>query len=237
MANLYGTNVWEGNGNIDWARVKRSSNGDFTLIRAGYDSTNGTDAGFVDQEFANYSAGATNAGLLVGYWWFCYAYTEQMAEDAAHFAANAIRNNGVPNTYPVYYDVEDATFDRWRQHGVTPTVLLVHRVIKKWCDTMEAEGFNCGLYFNANTYTTWNLDVLLAANPTWSRWIAQWSSVPPSWETWDFWQYMGGNYGHVMIDGIPTEVDVDMMYDGYTPPSPPSWTRKMPVWMYLKFPF
>lgn len=233
MADLYGTNVWEGNGSINWSRVAASSNGDFTMIRAGYDSKV-SNSGVTDAEFLNYTAGAAAAGIPFGLWWFCYARNAAMATGAANYAADLILNNNINPTYPVYYDFEGATIDSWNYYGVTPTTALVHEVLTAWCNTIESRGLTPGIYFNWGTYSSWDFQTLFANHPTWSHWIAQWGNRP-TWETWEVWQYMGGNYGHVRVDGIPTEVDVDIIDDGYVPPTPPGpYPRpnisSMPIW-------
>ena len=239
MATKYGFNVYAGQGAIDWNQVVANGGKDFALIRAGFDD--GT-VGWVDSRWIYNASECNRLNFPIGAWWFCYAYTRQAAYANGVAAARAVLDNNITLTYPLYYDLEDATFDEWRNHGVTPTTALVHDVVAAWCNGVASKGITPGLYFNWNTYSTWSFQTLLANNPSWSHWIAQWSSTAPSWETWDFWQYSSGDLSTNMIPGIQYSVDLDVMADGYVPPTPPTppgpyptpTLSNMPIWLYLK---
>lgn len=237
MATKYGFNCFAGNGAIDWNQVVSQSGKEFALIRAGFDD--GT-VGWVDSRWIYNASECNRLNFPIGSWWFCYAYTRQAAYANGVAAARAVLDNNITLTYPIYYDVEDATFIEWANHGVTPTTALVHEVIAAWCNGVASQGLTPGLYFNWGTYSAYDFQTLLANNPSWSHWIAQWSSTAPNWETWDFWQYSSGDHDPNYIPGISNTVDFDIMRDGYVPPTPPGphptpSFSKMPIW-FLKPP-
>ena len=67
---LIGIDISKWNGDIDWKSVKNAGI-DFVIIRAGY----GT--GYVDPYFKQNIESAIENDMLIGVYWFSYAYTSQ----------------------------------------------------------------------------------------------------------------------------------------------------------------
>ena len=70
---ILGLDISKWNGNIDWKAVKKA-NIDFVIIRAGY----GT--GYVDPYFKTNMENAIKNDLMIGIYWFSYAYSYQGAK-------------------------------------------------------------------------------------------------------------------------------------------------------------
>ena len=229
-----GIDVSSAQGNINWNLVKPSI--DFAIIHI----NSGTSQS-VESKFLYNATECERLGIPYGAYWFCYDLTAQDAYNSGVAAGQIISQNNLTNTYPIYYDFE-ATGDpdnpgsvEWLvQHGISVTPALVQSLIESFCNGVESQGLSAGVYFNASMYTQYQYQTLFANHPSWSKWIAQWNSTQPTWTTWDFWQYSETG----IVSGISGNVDLDYKDDGYNPPTPPTPTRrKLPIWMYLKFPF
>ena len=230
---LRGIDVSSAQGNIDWNQV--APNIDFAIIHINSGMTQ-----TVESKFLYNATECERLNIPYGAYWFCYDLTPQDAYNSGVAAAQIIMQNNLTNSYPIYYDFE-ATGDpnnpgsvEWlQQNGITVTPALVQSLIENFCDGVESQGISTGVYFNASMYTQYQYQTLFANHSSWSKWLAEWSSVQPTWIGWDLWQYSENG----TVSGITGYVDLDYKDDGYTPSPTPVYTRKMPIWMYLKFPF
>lgn len=235
MAKL-GPNVSPAQGTIDWSQVV--GNVDFVLIRAGFDDSSYPNSAYFDSQWVNNYTGAVQYNIPYGVWWFCYALNTTQARESGEAVGQYLLDHSLTPTYPIYYDIEGASITAWQNAGITVTSSFVLSIINAWCSGVESKGFLPGVYFNASMYSTYNYANLFTAHPTWSKWLAQWGSTRPTWIDWDFWQYSSGDHDQNIIPGINGSVDMNYLKDGYNPPTPPTPTlKKLPIWMYLKFPF
>lgn len=236
MATKKGPNVYSGYGLIDWSQV--AGNVDFALIRAGFDDSAYPDGAYFESQWVNNYTGAIANNIPFGVWWFCYALTPALARSSGEAVGQYLIDHNITPNYPIYYDIEEATITDWENHGITVTTSFVQSIIEAWCEGVESKGFTAGVYFNQGMYYAYDYASMFARHPNWSYWLAQWNSSTPTWIDWDFWQYSSGDLDTNTIPGINASVDMNYLKDGYVPPVPPEPTsRKLPIWMYLKFPF
>ena len=222
-----GIDVSSAQGIINWNQVQ--PNIDFAIIHINSGTTQQ-----VESRFLYNATECERLGIPYGTYWFCYDLSPQDAYNSGVAGAQILQQNNLTNTYPMYYDFEQASIDWLTSHGVTVTNTLVQSLIESFCNGVESQGYSAGVYFNQNTYYTFSLQNLINSHPTWGHWIAQWGTVEPNWQTWDFWQYSETG----TMAGMSGTVDLDYKNDNYNPPTPPTPTgRKLPIWMYLKFPF
>lgn len=219
---IEGIDVSYAQGAIDWTRVVGQKY--FVIIRGGYGANN------IDAR-ARYNCSECNrVGIPIGLYWFSYAYTEQMARLEGQYAAD------FANTYslgwPIFWDFEYDSEDYAEQHGVTVTTRLYHAMANAFCESVEAEGFASGLYYNPDYNNRFSIDSFFTQYPDRDKWVAKWSSTPP--DDYTIWQYGLSQAGEV--PGISTQVDLDRIdTDKPTPPPPtPTESDKMPIWFYLR---
>lgn len=231
-----GIDVSSAQGVIDWNQVQDHI--DFALIHI-----NSGTSQTVESRFLYNASECQRLGIPFGSYWFCYDLTPQDAYNSGVAGAQILIQNNLQNTYPLYYDLErtgdyqkPGSVEYWEQHGITPTPAFAQSIIEAFCNGVESQGVSTGLYFNAAMWNEFQYSAFLAAHPTWSRWVAAWYTTnPPSYTTWDFWQYDN----RYTVPGISGAVDMDYLNDGYVPPGPGPTpvARKMPIWFYLKYPF
>lgn len=229
-----GIDVSSAQGVIDWNTVK--DNIDFAIIHINSGMTQA-----VESRFLYNASECERLSIPYGAYWFCYDLTPQDAYNSGVAGAQILLQNNLNNTYPLYYDFE-ATGDpnnpgsvEWlQQNGITVTPAYVQSLIENFCNGVESQGISTGVYFNASMYTQYQYANLFTNHPSWGKWLAEWSTAQPTWISWDFWQYSETG----TVAGISGTVDLDYKSDNYNPPTPPTPTRrKLPIWMYLKFPF
>lgn len=184
----------EWNGNVDFNKVKKSGV-TCVILRAGY----GKDPDQEDNKFREYYRQAKAAGLNVGAYWYSYATSVDAAKAEVKNCMKTI--GGKEFDLPVFLDVEE-----YRQ-AVLPRRTLTD-IISTFCDGMNSNGFNSGLYSAksmlvdsaypdelSNKYLIW------LAMPTTSY------SDLPSYV--DLWQYSWTG----SVDGIRGDVDLNYIYN------------------------
>lgn len=165
---LYGLDVSKWNGNIDFDEIKEAGI-DFIIIRAGYGTT-------VDKKFKRNIEGAIEHDLLVGIYWFSYAYTPKMAYFEAKKCWNTIKPYKKNITLPVFYDFEYDSVNYAKRHGVTITKAKASNYADTFCSSIRSfsnEKLEVGIYTNldyANNYFT--KEVL----NKYHTWIACWGN-------------------------------------------------------------
>ena len=193
-----GIDVSEHQGSIDWQAVADQGI-DFAMIRVGY---RGYSAGEISADplaDANL-AGAAEAGIAVGVYFFSQAITMDEAIEEAQFVLDAIADYDV--TWPVAFDWEpidgEARTDEVDQTTLTECALA-------FCQTVEAAGYTAAVYFNQTYgYQGYNLPQLL----DYAFWLAQYDETPSFLFHFDMWQYSSTAY----LDGIEGAVDLNLSF-------------------------
>ena len=186
-------------GGIDWETVA-DSGVDYAIIRAGYRSYGYGDIEEDDLFAANLEQ-ASAAGLDVG----VYFFSQAIDEEEARLEAEAVLGwlDGFPLTYPVYFDWEPISDAEARTDTISASELT--RCAKTFCQTIEAGGYEAGIYFNlamaAHHYHLYELR-------EYSFWLAEYQDIPSFPYAFDLWQYT--NEGEV--PGIYTSVDLGLSF-------------------------
>ncbi len=186
--------ISEWNGDINFSKVK-SAGITCVILRAGY----GKDPNQEDNKFNEYYRQAKAAGLNVGAYWYSYATTVDAAKAEVKNCMNTI--GGKQFDLPVFLDVEE-----YRQ-AVLPRRTLTD-IISTFCDGMNSNGFNSGLY------SAKSMLVDSAYPDELSSKYLIWIAMPnasyaylPSYV--DIWQYSWTG----SVDGIRGDVDLNYIYN------------------------
>lgn len=186
--------ISEWNGDINFNKV-RNTGVTCVILRAGY----GKDPNQEDNKFNEYYRQAKTAGLNVGAYWYSYATTVDAAKAEVKNCMNTI--GGKQFDLPVFLDVEE-----YRQ-AVLPCRTLTD-IISTFCDGMNSNGFNSGLY------SAKSMLVDSAYPDELSSKYLIWIAMPnasyaylPSYV--DIWQYSWTG----SVDGIRGDVDLNYIYN------------------------
>ena len=180
-------------GRIDWKRVKEAGiHG--AIIRAGFG------AGNIDSEFHRNMAEAIKQALLVGAYWFSYAYTTDMAVREADYCYEEVKKYNL--RLPVFFDWESASYSYARDNGVTVDKALYNAMTKAFCRRIKERGYEAGFYYNEDYKDRF---VNFSELDEFARWYARYISEKPT--DCDLWQYSADG----TIPGIPGD-DVDLDY-------------------------
>ena len=199
-----GIDVSEFNGDIDWEKVKADGI-EFVFIRMGYRGYGEGDI-YEDATFAANLAGAQEAGLDVGIYFFAQAVSEEEAEEEAQYVID--RLGGTELQMPIVYDVEPIRTDDARTDRVTGRQFTKNT--KAFCKKIEENGYEAGYYANLK----WEVFMLDMRELTdYTMWYAGYADQPQTAYNFNIWQYTDEG----TVDGIPTNVDMDLQLIPVTP--------------------
>lgn len=191
MATLKGVDVSHYQGNIDFAKLKKSV--DFVIMQAGY----GKYTSQTDQCFERNYAGCKNQGIPCGAYWFSYATTADEAKLEAKACLEVIK--GKQFEYPIYYDVEGKSLtDR----------TAVSAMCNAFCETIEKAGYFAGIYMSRSPAQTY-LDSATAKR--YALWLAEYGSKLNYSGTYGMWQYSSTG----KVNGISGNADCNYCYEDY----------------------
>ena len=187
---------WQGN--IDWQQVKQAGV-EFAMIRAGW---RGSEQGLLsvdDYAQANY-AGATNAGLQVGVYFFSQAISVEEAEEEARYLLDIIKNWNVE--MPVVFDWEYVSADS-RTGNIDARTLT--DCTKAFCEVIKDAGYTPMVYFSANQ----SFDgIYLEELTDYQFWLAQYNTVLNYPYKIEMWQYTDAG----SVPGISGNVDINLYF-------------------------
>lgn len=194
--------VWQGD--INWIKLKNTGV-DFVMIRLGYGKGRyGSKHCTLDNRFHSYVKGATSVGIPVGVYFYSYATSEKEALAEAEFTISKL--DGIPISFPVAYDIEDA-------------YILSHTskkertsMAKTYMDTIAAAGYYPMFYMNQ----TWYNEYIQAGKlKNYDFWYARYTNQEPDREEYPYamWQATSTQ----KLSGIrENTVDVDFLYKDYS---------------------
>lgn len=190
-----GIDVSHHQGNIDWQKVK-SAGIEFAMIRSGYGISNPNQ---IDKKFYENIEGAQKVGIDVGVYHYSYASSPLDASKEAKFCLEIIKNYKL--TYPIVYDIEDATIEKFTRQEKTD-------MCKAFCDRIEMAGYYAMIYCNCN----WLNNHLYAHEllDKYDLWLAHWGVPEPS-VACGLWQLSDSG----KISGINGCVDLNISYKNY----------------------
>lgn len=178
MANIYGIDVSEHNGNLDWAKIKAAGI-KFAIIRTGYGVSH------EDTQFKNNITGALAQGIPVGVYHFSYALDETGAKGEAAFVLSLLAPYKDKITLPVFFDFEYDTVDYAKKKGITLGKQAFNAHAVAFLEAVRAAGYTPGVYYNLD-YKNRFVDASEVGG--YVQWYAQYASKA-SWTGYDLWQY------------------------------------------------
>lgn len=197
----FGIDVSAHQGDIDWDKVAQSGV-EYVYIRCGY---RGYTVGGLnkDKRFDEYIAGAKNAGLKVGVYFFSQATTAEEARREAEYTLEIL--DGTDLDLPVMYDWERM----YEEDSRTVSVPLDE--LTEWCiaftEVIQNRGYKAGIYTNRKiAYEGLDIKRLQERNLTF--WVAQYDSWPDFYYKHTIWQYSFKGE----IDGINRTVDLNLTF-------------------------
>ena len=165
-AYIIGLDISKWNGNINWKEVK-SSGVKFVIIRAGYGSND------IDVKFKQNIENAIENDMMIGIYWFSYAYTDDMARNEAQYCMNVIEPYKDKITLPIFYDFEYDSVDYAKRRCVNITKEKSSSMADIFCKTIKKQGYQSGIYTNIDYAINYFSEDVLNKYHTW---IAQWTN-------------------------------------------------------------
>ncbi|MBE6972640.1 MAG: glycoside hydrolase [Ruminococcaceae bacterium] len=189
---------------IDWQQVKASGI-DFAIIRVGFRGYGPSGLISEDSCFRQNIAGALEAGLQVGVYFFSQAINVWEAREEANFVLGAIQ--GYDITFPVVFDWERiANNSSARTNGLPGSTMTL--CAQAFCDTVSQAGYTPMVYFNQDAgYLDYDLDLL----KDYSFWLAEYRTAPTFYYHFDLWQYTAKG----QVPGIEGAVDLNLCFVDY----------------------
>lgn len=176
---IKGLDISKWNGVIDWDAVEKAGI-KFVIIRAGYGQNANS-----DKMFKHNIEEAINHKMIIGIYWFSYAYTDQMAVIEARKCIETIAPYKERISLPIFYDFEYDSVRRASNNGVHINKQLASSFADAFCTEMQRNNYRAGIYTNIDYARRYfNKDVL----NKYHLWIAQWASSCTYKETYILWQ-------------------------------------------------
>lgn len=199
---------------IDWKKVKADGI-QAAIIRAGY----GRYEKQKDKTFDANMKGTTEAGILVGVYWYSYASSANEAKEEAKICLKVIAPYKDKITLPVFFDQE-----------YEPVILGATKSVRTACcnaflEEIRAAGYDAGLYASYD----WVQNKIGAVEG--KKWIAQYDTkCDYTGKDLYLWQYT--NKGRV--DGISGKVDMDTGYFELPDALKNGWEKSGNTWYYYE---
>ncbi len=190
-------------GNIDWEAVAADGISQ-VIIRAGYRGYGEAGVLVQDPMFLTNLEGAASAGLEVGVYFYTQAITEEEAIEEADFVLSILE--GFPLSLPVYYDIENVDYDKGRMDSAELTTEELTAHCDVFCSTIEAGGYDAGVYANKNWLTNYLNAAQLAEK--YHIWLAEYKTKATYTGDYQMWQYSSKG----QVSGISGNVDMDVNY-------------------------
>lgn len=194
--------TWQGK--VNWKKVK-AAGVKFVMIRVGYGKGRyGSKNCTVDNRFADYVEGASEAGIPIGIYFYSYATSEKQALAEAEFTIKQLE--GIPVSFPVAYDIED-------DYILKKTTKKERTAMAKtYMDTIAAAGYYPMFYCNQYWYNEC-LDAEQLKD--YDFWYARYTNKEPDITEYpcSIWQATSMQ----KLSGITENtVDIDFLYKDYS---------------------
>ena len=186
-------------GEIDWSVVAGHSV-DFVIHRLGYRGY-GTGEILLDEKWDQNAAAISETDMGLGCYFFSQAVTPEEAVEEAQFVLEHIQDYNV--TRPIYFDWEVVESADARTANISATE--VTECALAFCQTIEAAGYQAGIYFNTSlVQNLLNLSPLM----DYEFWLAEYNDAPSFPFQIDMWQYTDQG----SLEGIPEKVDLNLYF-------------------------
>lgn len=189
-----GIDVSKWQGEIDWAKVKKSGI-QFAMLRCGYGMFSGQHDEYFETNYKNAKAN----GIPVGAYHYSYAKSADEAKREADYCLSLLK--GKSFEFPIAFDIEDKSQQDLPNSTIT-------EIIKTFCETLENAGHYVSVYANLWWY---NNKIDADIPKLYDAWLAQWSDAPTLKGDFGMWQYTSNG----SVDGISGRVDMNNAYKNY----------------------
>lgn len=222
MGNIYGIDVSEHNGKLDWAKIKASGIS-FAIIRSGYGKS------YTDPTFHANMQGAIAQGLPIGIYHFTYALNVEGVKKEAAFVLSLLEPYRDKITLPVFFDFEYDTINYAAKQGVTLGRQAFNDHTVAFCEAVKAAGYIPGVYYNLD-YKNRFVDASRLGG--YVQWYAQYNPTA-SWTGYDIWQYSSSH----KISGHSCRFDINVAPDTFLSGKAPGiegWVKDEKGWWYRR---
>lgn len=187
------------NGDINWEKVKGAGIKG-AMIRVGYRGYG--DATIVEDDcFQKNIAGAKDAGLKVGVYFFSQATTPEEAIEEAEYVTKKIWGRGV--TLPVAFDMEQFMGnERFINHDIKSKTEMADAFLK----VISKFGYEPILYGNPTWFTS---DVDISKLTEYPVWLAHYTFSTEWPYAFRMWQFTSQG----RVSGINGDVDLNLIFD------------------------
>ena len=191
---MFGIDVSEHNGTIDWNIVKNNIN--FAILRLGWIGNKNNHT--LDKQFERNYSECKRLGIPVGVYVYCYCNSEETVKTGANWAIEKLQGKNLD--LPVYLDMEDNTIAGCGKDKLTNICIAFNTII-------EANGLWAGIYANENWFNNYlNKEEI---KKRYTTWIASYKSGTDCYKgEYDIWQ----NSSKGKISGINGNTDTNYMY-------------------------
>lgn len=191
-----GIDVSSHRGKIDWKKVE-ASDVDYAIIRCGY----GNNYVSQDDDYWKYNADeCTRLGIPFGVYIYSYAMDVKEAKSEAEHVLRLVK--GYNLSLPIYFDLED------EKYTGKLTNKEIADITEVFCDTIEAAGYDVGIYANLSWFNNRLTDPRF---DQWPKWVAQYNTVCDYQGDYTMWQCTSSG----IVDGIAGGVDVNFTMNGF----------------------
>lgn len=200
-SSYFGIDVSSYQGDIDWQLVKED-NVEFAFLRIGYRGYGEEGKMCPDESFVNNYAGAHDAGIDLGVYFFSQAVSVEEAVEEANYVLSLLEGRTLE--YPIVFDWETVQTgdpeDIPRTEDVMPQTLTLSAVA--FCETIRDAGYDAMIYTNKKLAT---IKYDLRQLQDYPIWLAYYDTELNYCYDFDIWQYGTGQ-----VDGIDGEVDINI---------------------------
>ena len=200
MEKIFGIDVSDWQGDIDWAKAK-AAGVKFSLLKCGY----GMDLTDQDDDcFVRNASECERLGIPYGVYLYSYANTMEKAKSEAAHVLRMLK--GRKPQYPVYLDLED-------EITLSASKDQILAQVKAWCEIIEGAGYKAGIYANLYWWDTYLTDPWYDSK---ERWVAQYYTKCEYAKDYGIWQYTSRG----SVAGVNGNVDCDWCYKDYLSTEP-----------------
>lgn len=190
---MFGVDVSEHNGTIDWNTAKGNIN--FAILRLGWIGNKNNHT--LDKQFERNYSECKRLGIPIGVYVYCYCNSEETAKTGANWTIEKLQGKSLD--LPVYIDMEDNTIAGCGKEKLTNICIAFNSII-------EAKGLWAGVYANENWFNNYlNKEEI---KKRYTTWIASYKAGTECYKgQYDMWQNSSSN----SVNGIG-RVDTNYMY-------------------------
>ncbi|MCR5254578.1 MAG: glycoside hydrolase family 25 protein [Acetatifactor sp.] len=188
---------------IDFVKVKKAGI-DFVMIRVGARAYS-TGQLILDEYFADNLKRASDAGLMVGLYFYSQAISEEEAVEEAQMVINSIGDAKI--SYPIAIDMEFVPTDTARIEALSKADKT--KVIKTFLDNIAAAGYKGAVYGDKE----WLIkEIDMSKLSDYDVWLAQYEDIPDYPYKFSMWQYDT----KASVDGISGYTDLNISFIDYS---------------------